>query len=386
MRVTILYPRFTHPAIEERYGCWQSQLFLRRAHPEAEWITYEIDDAVSAAARQAAGEYCLVVTNPLLLVGGPVALPLAQALAGAAVAAVPVTNESDQDAQLAHGIDAYLTIRQFQDHVEERLHQDAPARELVWSGDPGLYLASTQFLRSSERRAADALTGEITVVSERVYVHRWTKLRSQSREDLLPQIPPSARRILEFGSAEGLLGESVKKRQPCRFTGIEIDTVAAAEARRRLDEVHCGDATSLVRGLSERFDCIVGGDVLEHVADPWSFLMDLKRVAMPGAMLLLSIPNVANWAIVADLLRGRFDYAYIAIACAGHLRFFARNTISDALEIAGWTVVSIDRQPPIVNAEAGALLTRLADAGIPHDPDELMAPGFYVRARNAPAG
>jgi SAM-dependent methyltransferase len=176
----------------------------------------------------------------------------------------------------------------------------------------------------------------------------------------------------------------VKARQNCRFVGIEIDPLAAAQAGQRLDRVCCGDATELIETLGERFDCIIGGDVLEHLGDPWSFLIRLRELATPDALLLLSVPNVANWAIVADLLRGRFDYAYIAIACAGHLRFFGRNTIVDALEIAGWSVEAIEPQPPIVNQEAASLLHRLATSGIRHDPEELVAPGFYVRARPRP--
>jgi 2-polyprenyl-3-methyl-5-hydroxy-6-metoxy-1,4-benzoquinol methylase len=384
MRVAVLYPYFAHPAIEERYGSWQSQLFLRRAAPDAEWVTYSPEEDISEAAGRTSADYCLVVTDPLLLAGPAVVITLSAALSGFA-AAIPVTNAASQSAQLAPGIEPYLTIRQFQDVAERLVLVGGSPRALVWdAGDPGLFLSPTAFLRTRHSRATEALDGETVAVAPDTYVHRWTRLRSQPRTDLLPMIPGNATNILEFGCAEGVLGEAVKARQNCRFVGIEIDPLAAARAQKRLDRVYSGDATELIETLAERFDCIIGGDVLEHLSDPWSFLIRLRKLASPDALLLLSVPNVANWAIVADLLRGRFDYAYIAIACAGHLRFFGRNTIADALEIAGWSVEAIEPQPAIVNQETASLLHNLAESGIRHDPEGLVTPGFYVRARPRP--
>jgi 2-polyprenyl-3-methyl-5-hydroxy-6-metoxy-1,4-benzoquinol methylase len=382
MRLAILYPHYDHPAIEERYGTWQSQLFLRRAAAGAEWVTYGAAESIGAVARGVSADRCLVVTDPLLLAGDSLVAALSAALADDVAAVLPTTNYSAVTAQLVQDLEPYLTIRQFQEEAAARATGNTPSFRVTWNGNPGLYLASTARLRELQRPAAEALDGCTVAVAPDAYVHRWTELRSQPRTDLLPRIPAAARSILEFGCAEGLIGATVKARQPCRYVGIEIDPDATAKAEGRLDHVHRGDATRLVTTLEERFDCIIGGDVLEHLADPWSFLIQLRELAAVDGVLLLSIPNVANWAIVADLLQGRFDYAYIAIACAGHLRFFSRNTITDALEIAGWSVASIEPQEAIVNRQTETLLQQLEAAGIPHDRQELLAPGFYVTARN----
>jgi 2-polyprenyl-3-methyl-5-hydroxy-6-metoxy-1,4-benzoquinol methylase len=382
MRLAILYPHYDHPAIEERYGSWQAQLFLRRAAPGAEWVTYGPAESVGAVAGAVTADHCLVVTDPLLLVGDSLVAALTAALSEDVVAAIPTTNSSTETAQLVKGLEPYLTIRQFQEAAAARAAGNTPPSHLTWSGNPGLYLASAAHLREIPGRAAEALDGRTVAIAPDAYVHRWTELRSQPRTDLLPRIPAAAHSILEFGCAEGLIGATVKARQACRYVGIEIDPEAAARAEARLDHVYRGDATELVTTLDERFDCIIGGDVLEHLADPWSFLIHLREIAAADGVLLLSIPNVANWAIVDDLLRGRFDYAYIAIACAGHLRFFSRNTIADALEIAGWSVASIEPQEAIVNRDTETLFRRLEAAGIPHDRQELLAQGFYVTARN----
>ncbi len=382
MRLAILYPRYDHPAIEERYGTWQAQLFLRRAAAGAEWVTYEPSQPIGDVAAGVSADVCIVVTDPLLLAANSIVAALTAALSEDVVAALPVANRSPEAAQLVRGLQPYLTIRQFQDEAAARASGNTPPIRLTWSGDPGLYLASSDRLRTLHGTAAEALEGLTVAIAPDAYVHRWTELRAQPRTDLLPRIPAAARNILEFGCAEGWFGATVKARQPCRYTGIEIDSEAAVRAEGRLDRVLRGDATKLVSTLDETFDCLIGGDVLEHLADPWSFLIDLRAITAADGVLLLSIPNIANWAMVADLLRGRFDYAYMAIACAGHLRFFSRNTITDALEIAGWTVESIEPQEAIVNGDTASLLRQLETAGIPHDRADLVAPGFYVTARN----
>jgi 2-polyprenyl-3-methyl-5-hydroxy-6-metoxy-1,4-benzoquinol methylase len=384
MRVALLYPHALHSAIEERYARWQAQLFLRRAATWSEWIPYLPTEPLANVTAGVDADYCLVVTDEMLLAPRTILDSLATALVSHpdAVAAVPMTNAPDDASQQASGHEPYLTIRQLEEVAAQYSGSTNPPQTIVAKTDPGMFLARTDFARRCRRPAATALDGETIVVAPAAYVHRWTRLRSQGRSDLLPRVPVSARNILEFGCAEGLLGEEIKRRQKARVVGIEMDESAAAQARKRLDDVYCGDATELISIIDQKFDCIIGGDVLEHLDDPWSFLMGLRRVASDGAVLLLSIPNIANWAIVSDLLQNRFDYAYIAIACAGHLRFFSRETITDTLEIAGWSLVSIEQQAAITNSESARFMGQLAQAGLGGSATDLLAPGFYVLARN----
>lgn len=207
-------------------------------------------------------------------------------------------------------------------------------------------------------------------------------MRGQVREDLLARIPTDARTILEFGCGEASLGYALKQRQRCRVAGIELDPEAAAIAKRRIDVVYQGDATEIVSLLGERFEWIIGGDIVEHLADPWSFLSELRHVSVPGGHLLLSLPNLASGSIVADLLAGRFDYVYMGLACVGHLRFFTRRSIETMLAMSGWTPVEITPQDLGVTPPADALIRQLESAAIPFSRDDLTASGYYVVARN----
>ena len=382
MPLAILFPSYDHPAVEERYASWQSELLAARAAGAGvRTYFYDEDDTLSDVARDVESELLLVITDPLALVAPPTIAVLTESLTPDVHASVPVSNEGSRPEQRASIPEPYMTVRQFEEMAARFAARDDRPAVVAWgSEDPGVYLCRRDFAIRTRRPVRAGIHGETVAVAPRAYAHRWAALRAQERLDLLERIPADVRTILEFGCAEGLLGSAVKKRQKARVVGIELDRDAAAMARKRLDDVYCGDVRSIINIMNERFDFIVGGDILEHLDDPWSFLVDLRRVAAPGGRLLLSIPNAANWSIVSDLLRGRFDYTYIGITCAGHLRFFTKQTITDALAIAGWQVASIEPQPSIVNREFEAMLANFRAAGITHSPEELAAPGYYVVA------
>jgi hypothetical protein len=125
----------------------------------------------------------------------------------------------------------------------------------------------------------------------------------------------------------------------------------------------------------------VASELVEHVDDPWSLLAALRDLAAPGGRLVISIPNVANASVIGDLLRGRFDYAYIGLLCAGHLRFFTRKSIEELLDIAGWTAEAIVPQKAAVTPAGADLLAALERSVLAVD-DDLLATGYYVVARN----
>jgi 2-polyprenyl-3-methyl-5-hydroxy-6-metoxy-1,4-benzoquinol methylase len=204
-------------------------------------------------------------------------------------------------------------------------------------------------------------------------------MRAEMRSDLLPFIPLEARSMIELGCGEGALGAAVKQRQRVRVVGVELDRAAAAIARKRIDDVYCGDVEEIVSLLHERFDCIVASEIIEHVVDPWALLSELRRIAAPGGQLILSIPNLAHASVINDLLQGRFDYVYIGLTCVGHLRFFTRRSIEEMLRIAGWAVLEITPQRQRgIGAEE--LLRRLNPAESAKE--DLTATGYYVVAQN----
>jgi SAM-dependent methyltransferase len=383
MAVAVLYPRFDHPAIEERYASWQTQMLLQAGG--APLYFYDPEERASDAVAGVEEEHLLVVTDPILLPPPRLAERLLDLLSiDGAAAALPVSNEAQNDEQRRPPAALYLTLREFQQMASSMQARPTALRHVVWdSSDAAAFLCRTRLLAESKQPVRSALAGLEVILSDNDYVHRWSSLRGQVRTDLLSRIGPDAKSILEFGCGEAPLGEALKKRQKCRVVGIELDAKAAAIARRRIDDVFCGDVRHLVTVIQEKFDWIIGGDIVEHLDEPWTFLADLRRIASPGAHLLLSIPNIANASLVADLLHGRFDYVYMGLTCVGHLRFFTRQSVEDMLTIAGWSVVEVVPQTPIPTPATEALFAALERGSVPYSKDDLTTPGYYIVARNS---
>jgi len=378
MPIAVLFPHYHHPAIEERYASWQSELLL----DADELVHYDPDEPARDVVNATSADHILVVTDPLLLPAPLLGKRLADAL-GDAFAALPVSNEAEHPRQRIVAPEPYVTLREMQATSDVIAHQSNEIERVTWdNSNPAAYLTRTSSLASIKTPLRDALNGKDVAIARGVYAHRWSSMRGQARLDLLDRISSTAASILEFGCGEAPLGAALKQRQKCRVVGIEIDPKAAAIARKRIDDVYCGDAREIVSLMHEQFDWMIGGDIVEHLDEPWSFLSELRRIAAPGGHLLLSLPNLSNASIVNDLLRGRFDYVYMGLTCVGHVRFFTKRTIEEMLSIAGWSVESIEAQPVIVSPAAEELINKLTKAGIEFSRDDLLAPGYYVIAVN----
>jgi len=164
-----------------------------------------------------------------------------------------------------------------------------------------------------------------------------------SREDLCALIPETARSVLEVGCGAGGTGRVLRRQGRGPIIGVEIHPDAAAAARNVFDRVIVGDVEALdlteYRGF---FDCILYGDVLEHLRDPWQVLSDARDLLKPGGVVIASIPNVRHYTVWVDLVaRGRWEYQDSGLLDRTHLRFFTRASILDLFARAGLADVAI---------------------------------------------
>jgi predicted nucleic acid-binding Zn-ribbon protein len=93
----------------------------------------------------------------------------------------------------------------------------------------------------------------------------------------------------------------------------------------------------------QRFDVILAGDFLEHLAHPLKLLQDLKRYLSEDGYIVASIPNIAHGSVRLSLLNGKFEYKDIGILDRTHLRFFTLDSILRLFADAGFAVVDVQR-------------------------------------------
>ena len=152
------------------------------------------------------------------------------------------------------------------------------------------------------------------------------------------------RRVLDVGAADGFLGEQLALRG-WRVTAVERDPALAERARARGHEVVLADLEHGLPALAGSFDAAVYGDVLEHLSDPLPVLRGLNRALAPGAMVVVSVPNVAHVWVRLSLLVGRFDYEDRGILDRTHLRYFTRRSFLEMLARADLSVRELVATP-----------------------------------------
>jgi O-antigen biosynthesis protein len=154
-------------------------------------------------------------------------------------------------------------------------------------------------------------------------------------------------RVLDVGCSTGYLAERLQQRG-ADVVGLDMDERAVELAGRFCSEVHVGDVETMELPFEPAsFDAIVCGDLIEHVRDPQALLARLRQFLSPGGRLVLSTPNIANWAIRLSLLFGRFRYTEWGILDRTHTHFFTRKTLRECLEAAGYRVVVFDYTVPV---------------------------------------
>ena len=150
-------------------------------------------------------------------------------------------------------------------------------------------------------------------------------------------------RLLDLGCGPGFVAEH------CAAMGAEVTGVDAhPPVRPGMSRFVRFDLESGPLPIDAwDYDAVLLLDVIEHLAEPERFLLDLRngraasRPAASPPTLVLSTPNVAFAAVRLNLLLGRFTYADRGILDITHKRLFTRKTLLRTLEDCGYDVEKV---------------------------------------------
>ena len=115
--------------------------------------------------------------------------------------------------------------------------------------------------------------------------------------DECSRTPLEGKSALDVGCGAGLLAEPLA-RLGARVTGIDASPEVIAVAHGHADrtglaiDYRVGD----VQKLEGQFDLITAMEVIEHVADPATFVKALARLLAPNGLLVMSTPNATGWS------------------------------------------------------------------------------------------
>lgn len=176
------------------------------------------------------------------------------------------------------------------------------------------------------------------------------------RNDIISVLPVNLKKILDVGCSTGALGEEIKKIIPgCKIWGIEFDKAMGNEALLKLDKVFIDNAESLLKEerISEKFDCIIFADILEHLYDPWEVIKKSRKHLNDGGIIIASIPNIRYYKVFVEIfLKGNWPRDQRGIFDKTHLRYFTKKNIDELFNEAGLKIMRVKRNFRLIDRKS----------------------------------
>lgn len=150
-----------------------------------------------------------------------------------------------------------------------------------------------------------------------------------------------ARRVLEVGCHTGYFLEVLNK-HGFQAKGFEFDKEAIEVAKSKGLDVDWANAEDpRAFQVESKFDAILLLDVLEHLRNPEETLESMRNALSEKGRLLITVPNIAYWAMRKDLLFGKWQYTDSGILDRTHLRFYNLNGWKKLFETTRYRVKQV---------------------------------------------
>lgn len=162
--------------------------------------------------------------------------------------------------------------------------------------------------------------------------------------------------ILDYGCGEGALSQrlyDIGKSNGWDITSVDINK-KDFKASTNFIQLDFNDENAVERFLKEnkeKYDLVLGIEVIEHLENPWKYIRSLKQLSKKGGYIIVSTPNITSWySRVMFFFSGRFHQFGDGDRQYGHINPIASDELS-------YIVEKCDMQ--IVKMEEGGYLPRL---------------------------
>jgi len=113
--------------------------------------------------------------------------------------------------------------------------------------------------------------------------------------------------------------------------GIDLYEEGVTDLKSKGYNITVGDAEDFK--LSELFDVVVAGDIIEHLSNPGKMIECAKLHVKKGGFLLISTPNPWYWRFIA-----KSTILGSAYPNPEHTNWFCKDTIKELLIRYGWRI------------------------------------------------
>jgi methionine biosynthesis protein MetW len=168
-------------------------------------------------------------------------------------------------------------------------------------------------------------------------------------------LSPSPQSILDIGCGRGTLLERLRQKTPdAALFGVDISTNTVEATRARGFDARVADVSTGLPFPSAHFECVIFGEVIEHLVDPDAALREISRTLIDNGTLIVTTPNLASWFNRVLLLLGvqpvftetslHVNLGRMTRALGqggptqGHLKIFTLGALREMLQANGFAV------------------------------------------------
>jgi len=140
----------------------------------------------------------------------------------------------------------------------------------------------------------------------------------------------SGKRVLDVGcAAGGMLIPFLE--QGCQVAGCEIGGTDYIDFGNKLGlNLRSATTTQLIEE-GKCYDIVVMSHVLEHIADPITFLQELRSLISDGGLLAIEVPGIKNL--------GNYQYDFQWYLQNSHTHHYCASSLTSLLSNAGYQVI-----------------------------------------------
>lgn len=143
--------------------------------------------------------------------------------------------------------------------------------------------------------------------------------------------------ILDAGCGNGYIAGKLAELGH-HVIGIDAapDGIAIAQATHKNIRFEICSVYDDLTGIVNNVDLVISSEVIEHLYDPKTFLMNMHAVIRPGGHIILTTPYHGYIKNLLISLFNMWDKHHTVDWEGGHIKFFSEKSLSNQLRMCGF--------------------------------------------------